>query len=110
DLLDSLAPNGRTTALPTQLKPHSQPFGVPKQSFISRLFAEGRAAANGRYDTNASDYGTDLDELHTRLHAGEPYDPSTDPVLQGIVDSYTYRNAYDATSFLTKLGANEVNP
>ena len=110
DLLDSLSPNGRATALPDQTKPHGVPLGVPKTSYISGLYAVGRAEANGRYDSNPSDYGTDLDEGNARIDAGEPYDPSTDPVLAGLVASYKYRNAYDATSFLTRLAARKVKP
>jgi predicted acyl esterase len=108
DLLDSLAPNGRATALPDQSKPHNVPFGVPKMSYISSLYAAGRAQADGRYDTNASHYGTDLDEGYARIQAGEPYDTGTDPVLAGIVASYKYRNAFSANAFLAKLKAKKA--
>jgi predicted acyl esterase len=110
DLLDSLAPNGRATALPDQSQPHGVPLGVPKASYISGLYAVGRAQANGRYDESPADYGTNLDEGYARIQAGEPYDPSTDPVLKGIVDAYQYRSAYDATAFLAKLAAKKVKP
>lgn len=110
DLLDSLAPNGRATALAGQPEPHNVPLGVPKTSYVSGLYAVGRAEANGRYDSNAADYGTDLDEGYARIQAGEPYDPSTDPVLAGIVASYRYRNAYDTKGFLAKLTAKKVKP
>ena len=109
DLLDSLAPNGRANALADQ-PAHNVPLGVPKMSYISGLYAVGRAQGNGRYDTNAADYGTDLDEGYARIQSGEPYDPSTDPVLAGIVASYKYRNAYDNTAFLKKLAAKKVKP
>ncbi|HEY2354931.1 MAG TPA: CocE/NonD family hydrolase [Gaiellaceae bacterium] len=109
DLLDSLAPNGRANALAAQ-PAHNTPFGVPKMSYISGLYAVGRAQGNGRYDANAADYGTDLDEGYARIQAGEPYDPSTDPVLAGLAASYRYRNAYDATAFLGKLKAKKVKP
>jgi hypothetical protein len=110
DLLDSLAPNGRATPLPDQTAPHQVPLGVPKLSYISGLYAVGRAKANGRYDENPSDYGTNLDEGYARIQAGEPYDTSTDPVLAGLVDGYRYRSAYDATDFLAKLAAKKVKP
>ncbi len=72
------------------------PFGVAKESYIDGLYAVGRAEANGRYDENPADVGTNLDEQVQRVQQGEPYDPSTDPRLQQIVDSYTYRAPYDA--------------
>ncbi len=102
DLLDSLAPNGRAT-------PNS-PFGIPKESYVSGLYAVGRAEANGRYDENPLDLGTNLDEQMQRIQQGEPYDPSIDPRLQQIIDSYTYRSAYDATDYLDGLRAHTVRP
>jgi predicted acyl esterase len=109
DLLDSLSPNGLANALATQ-PTHNVPLGVPKESYISGLYAVGRAEGNGRYDANAADYGTDLDEGNARIQAGEPYDTSTDPVLAGIVASYRYRNAYDANAFLARLAAKKAKP
>jgi predicted acyl esterase len=110
DLLDSLAPNGRATPTAAQPAKEHTPLGIPKMSYISGLYAVGRAEANGRYDSNPADFGTDLDEGIARIQAGEPYDPSTDPVLAGIVDSYKWRNPYDATSFLAALKAKKVKP
>jgi predicted acyl esterase len=110
DLLDSLSPNGRATPTATQPAKEHTPLGIPKTSYISGLYAVGRAQGNGRYDDNPSDYGTDLDESNTRIQAGEPYDPSTDPVLAGIVASYKWRDAYDNTAFLAKLRAKKVQP
>lgn len=110
DLLDSLAPNGRATALVDQTTPHNVPFGVPKDSYVSSLYAVGRAGASGRYDTNAAHFGTDLDEAYARIQAGEPYDPGTDPALAGLIASYTNRNAYDANAFLAKLKKKAVRP
>jgi hypothetical protein len=108
DLLDSLAPNGRATALPDQTPAHHVPLGVPKLSYISGLYAVGRAQGKGRYDDNPADYGTNLDEGYARIQAGEPYDPSTDPVLKGLVDSYQYRSAYDSTAYLAALAEKKV--
>ena len=110
DLLDSLAPNGRATPAVDQSATHNVPFGIPKASYVSGLYAVGRAEANGRYDENPLDLGTNLDEQTQRVQQGEPYDPSTDPLLQQIVDSYTYRSAYDATGYLDALRARTVHP
>jgi predicted acyl esterase len=110
DLLDSLSPNGRATPAVDQSAPHNVPFGIAKASYISGLYAVGRAVANGRYDENPADFGTNLDEQTQRIEQGEPYDPSTDPRLQQIVDSYTYRSAYDATDYFDALQARTVRP
>jgi predicted acyl esterase len=110
NLLDSLAPNGRATPAARRPAHPDVPLGIAKESYISGLYAVGRAEGNGRYDSNPADYGTDLDEGFARLQAGEPYDPSTDPVLAGIVSSYAYRNAYDAGSFLSRLAAGKLKP
>ncbi|HEY2543617.1 MAG TPA: CocE/NonD family hydrolase [Gaiellaceae bacterium] len=110
DLLDSLSPNGRATAAVDQSAPHTAPFGIAKESYDDGLYAVGRAEANGRYDENPLDPGTNLDEQLQRIQQGEPYDTSTDPRLQQIVDSYTYRSAYDATDYFAALRAGAVRP
>ena len=110
DLLDSLSPNGRATPAVDQSAPHNAPFGIAKESYIDGLYAVGRAEANGRYDENPADLGTNLDEQLQRIQQGEPYDPSLDPRLQQIVDSYTYRSAYDATDYFDALRARTVRP
>jgi predicted acyl esterase len=110
DLLDSLSPNGRATPAVDQSAPHNVPVGIAKESYTAGLYAVGRAEANGRYDENPVDFGTNLDEQTERIQQGEPYDPSTDPVLQQIVDSYTYRSAYDATDYFDALKAGAVRP
>jgi len=110
DLLDALAPNGRATPAATQPAEKDVPVGIPKASYVSGLYAVGRAQGNGRYDSNPADYGTDLDESFARIQAGEPYDSSTDPVLAGLVASYRWRNAYDAKGYLEELAARKLRP
>ncbi|MGH3008345.1 MAG: CocE/NonD family hydrolase [Gaiellaceae bacterium] len=110
DLLDSLAPNGRATPAVKQPASHYTPYGIPKESYISGLWAVGRAEASGRYDANPTDYGTDLDEQYQRVQQGEPFDPSTDPGLQATIDSFQYRNAYDATAYFKRLAAGSIRP
>lgn len=110
DLLDSLSPNGRATPAADQTAPHNVPVGIAKLSYQDGLYAVGRAEANGRYDENPADVGTNLDVQTARVQLGEPYDPSTDPVLRQIVDSYTYRSAYDATEYFAALRAGTVRP
>ena len=110
DLLDSLSPNGRATPAVDQSAPHNVPLGIAKQSYTAGLYAVGRAEANGRYDENPLDFGTNLDEQTARINQGEPYDPSIDPELQQIVDSYTNRSPYDATDYFDALKARTVRP
>jgi predicted acyl esterase len=110
DLLDSLSPNGRATPAVDQSAPHNVPLGISKESYQDGLYAVGRAEANGRYDENPADVGTNLDLQTARVQQGEPYDPSTDPVLRQIVDSYTNRSPYDATEYFAALRAGTVRP
>jgi len=110
DLFDSLIPNGRATPEEDQSASHLSPFGVPKMSYISGLYAAGRASANGRYDTNPVDFGTNLDQQYQRIQQGEPYDTGTDPRLQAAVDSFKYRSPYDATSYFNRLKAGTIRP
>jgi predicted acyl esterase len=108
DLLDSLAPNGRATPAVDQPANHESPYGIAKESYIDGLWAVGRAEANGRYDENPADFGTNLDEQLERVQQGEPYDPSVDPGLQATVESYRYRSAFDSTDYLDALRAGTV--
>jgi len=110
DLLDSLAPNGRATPAVDQPANHETPYGIAKESYVDGLYAVGRAEANGRYDENPADFGTNLDEQLQRVQQGEPYDPSTDPELQAIVESYRYRSAFDATDYFAALQSGTVRP
>src|SRR5204862_8359545 len=99
DLLDSLAANGRATPAKAQNPAaHLNPFGIPKESYIDGLYAVGRATGQGRYDPNPQHYGTDLDEQYQRIQQGEPYDPSTDPRLKAMQQSFHTRSPYFANA------------
>jgi hypothetical protein len=110
DLLDSLAPNGRANAAVDQPANHETPYGIAKESYIAGLWAVGRAEANGRYDEDPADFGTNLDEQLQRVQQGEPYDPSIDPGLQATIESYRYRSAFDATDYFAALRSGTVRP
>ena len=110
DLLDSLVPNGRATPAVDQPANHETPYGVAKESYIAGLWAVGRAEANGRYDENPADFGTNLDEQLQREQQGEPYDPSIDPGLQATVESYRSRDPFEATDYFAALRAGTVRP
>lgn len=110
DLLDSLSPNGRATPAVDQPENHESPYGIAKESYIDGLWAVGRAEANGRYDENPADVGTNLDEQIQREQQGEPYDPSTDPRLQATVESYRPRSPFDATDYFAALQAGTIRP
>lgn len=110
DLLDSLSPNGRATPAVNQPANHESPYGIAKESYIAGLWAVGRAEANGRYDENPADPGTNLDEQLQRVQQGEPYDPSIDPQLQATIESYRNRSAFDATDYFAALQAGTARP
>jgi predicted acyl esterase len=108
DLLDSIAPNGRATAGTSQSEAsHLTPFGIPKESYIDGLYAVGRAVGQGRYDSNPTDFGTNLDEQYQRVQQGEPYDTSTDP-LKAMQDSYLSRSPFFADAYFNALQAHTV--
>lgn len=110
DLNDSLAPNGRATPAVTQPANHDSPYGIPKESYISGLWAVGRAEANGRYDSNPADFGTNLDEQYARVQQGEPFIPSADPILKAVVDGNKFRSAFYASAYFNALAAGTVRP
>ena len=72
DLVNALLPNGRfldfRVSSPTESR---EPIGVPIQSFISGLYANG--AASGFYAPSGVDPGADLTSWFGRIQAGEPY-------------------------------------
>ena len=108
DLLDSLSPNGRATPAVVQPANHETPYGIAKESYINGLWAVGRAEANGRYDENPADPGTNLDLQQQQVEQGEPYDTTTNPQLQATVESYRNRSAFDTTDYLAALRAGTV--
>jgi predicted acyl esterase len=109
DLNDSLAPNGRATPAVNQPASHDTPYGVPKESYISGLWAVGRAEANGRYDANPADFATNLDEQLARVQLGEPF-TSSDPILSAVVAGNKFRSAFYATAYFKALAAKTIRP
>jgi predicted acyl esterase len=110
DLNDSLAPNGRATPAAKQPASHDIPYGIPKESYISGLWAVGRAEANGRYDSNPADFGTNLDEQFARVQQGEPFVPGTDPILEAVEAGNKFRSAFYANAYFKGLAAGTVRP
>jgi predicted acyl esterase len=109
DLNDSLAPNGRATPAAKQPASHDSPYGIPKESYVAGLWAVGRAKANGRYDSNPADFGTNLDEQLARVQQGEPY-TSGDPVLSAVVAGNKFRSAFYANDYFKRLAAGSIRP
>jgi hypothetical protein len=110
DLNDSLAPNGRATPAVQQPASHDSPYGIPKESYVSGLWAVGRAEANGRYDENPADFGTNLDEQYARVQQGEPFVAGSDPVLKAVVAGNKFRSAFYATAYFKRLAAGTIRP
>jgi len=103
DLLSSLAPNGRASDGVDQSADHTSPFGVPKDSYISGLYALGRAVG-GRYNTtDPTDPGSALDADYALLQSGEPY--SAKPQVAQAVQAFRNKSAYDATDYLQAVRA-----
>jgi hypothetical protein len=92
DLVNSLAPNGRT--LDYQITPPTadlSPVGVEKQSFVPGLYAIGNE--NGYYAPPGVDPSADLTTWIATLNAGEPYDGNSE--IESIVNQLArYHSAY----------------
>ncbi len=107
DLLASLVPNGHESAGLRQGASHSHPFGVMKESYVSGLYALGRASG-GRYGTTQDDYGSNLEEDYELVQSGEPYDSK--PGVRQAVAAFHEKSAYFATRFLRGLKDGTVRP
>jgi len=83
DLAYSLQPNGHTLDYVADA-PYLQRgrIGIPKQSFVSGLYAIGLATSN--YAPPGADQDADLTAWYAEINAGEPYDEN--PLSQDIVD------------------------
>jgi predicted acyl esterase len=106
DLLDSLLTSGRATDGVDQSRSHQEPLGVPKESYIDGLYAIGRAQAQGRYDQNPNDPGTDIDQQIALVQSGEPYDQK--PNIDQIVASFRSRSPYFADAYFAAVKARRV--
>jgi hypothetical protein len=106
DLLDSLTPSGRATDGVDQSADHLTPLGVPKDSYISALYAAGRAVAQGRYDTDPNHPATNLDLQYADIQSGEPYDAKPD--IDAVKQSFRDRSAYYADAYLQAVAAHTI--
>lgn len=83
-LTNSLVPNGRQTISTTGSPAlFDSPVGVPIQSYVTGLYADGPALRNGFYAPPAQDATADLTTWFARISAGNPYqdNATTDPVV-----------------------------
>lgn len=114
DLLYSLAPNGRETDdpyTPGHDDTHTTPFGILKASYVSGLYAVGRANAAGRYDPPdglPDDPASQIDTQFARSTAGEPYDG--DPVVAAFVKDFRNKSPYYADDYMKAVAAGTVKP
>lgn len=84
DLAYSLVPNGRTLDYVADA-PYGTPIGAMKQSFVSGLYALGKAQSN--FATPGTDPSADVDTWYAELTSGEPYD--SNPLTEDIVAEVT---------------------
>lgn len=109
DLINSLVPNGRASDDANQGPSHEEPFGVPKESYITALWAAGRAIGDGRYNTSdPAEIHSDLDEQYARVQLGDPYEP--DLAIDAFVEEYRHKSAYYADQYFAALAAGTVEP
>lgn len=109
DLYHSLVPNGRADDDIDQSDSHEQPFGIMKESYVTGLWATGRAGGEGRYNTAVvTDVESALDAIHTRVQAGEPYDG--DPTPAAFAVSFRNKSAYYADDYVAAVADGSVEP
>ena len=108
DLLYSLVPNGRQTDSVRQRGSHAVPFGVPKESYETGLYALGRSVG-GRYNTtDPTDYASALDADFALVQSGEPYDAKT--AIADAAAAFRGKSAYFATRYLSGVSNASIRP
>ena len=113
DLLHSLVPNGRADDDVLQPEDHDFPFGVPKFSYITGLYAAGQSEG-GRYNEGPPPAG-DPGEFHSRLTdqfariigVGEPYD---EPLARLYGETYRNKSAFYADHYFPLVAAEAATP
>lgn len=92
-LTNSLIPNGRASDADAGSRElFEQPVGVPIQSYVTGLYADGPALRNGFYAPPGADPTADLTAWYARVTAGNPYDPAHDPVLAAALAQLDLRS------------------
>jgi dienelactone hydrolase len=95
DLAQALVDNGRASdgysGAPPPSRPHENPYGVEKQSYVDALYADGEATA--QY-AGANDPTADLPGWFAAISAAEPTAESDPLVAQALTQLEKYRSAY----------------
>lgn len=107
DLLHSLIPNGRASDDADQSPSHEKPFGVMKDSYVTGLWAIGRAGGNGRYGANPVETHSFLDGQYALAQAGEPYAPVATDIF---ARDFRNKSAYYATEYFSAVADGSVEP
>lgn len=107
DLLHSLVPNGRASDDVDQSASHERPFGVMKESYVTGLYAIGRAGGEGRYGGNPAETHSFLDGQYALTQAGEPYAP---PATEVFARDFRNKSAYYADGYFAAIADGSVEP
>lgn len=106
DLVDSLLPNGRASdgvMLPDGDRVH--PVGVEKQSYVSYFYYSGNAPSGYYCPQVCLDASANITGWFTRVNAGEPYDPTVDPLVASAVNQLsTWKSAYYQDALIARGG------
>jgi dienelactone hydrolase len=95
DLANSLMPNGATLDYVADA-PYGDRIGVMKQSFVTGLFAVGNAV--GRYAVPGQNPEADVVTWFGLINAGEPYETSTEEVLEEVTSHHSSYYIDDSVS------------
>jgi len=94
DVLEALSPNGRNSdGVAVKDGNHTDPIGVPIQSYLAGLYAAGQPLGNGYFAPPGVDQTADITTSTARTLAGSPF-PQSDPILQNTITQFeTYKSA-----------------
>ena len=94
DVIEALTPNGRNSdGVAVKDGNHTDPVGVPIQSYLVGLYAAGQILKNGYFAPPGVDPTADITPSTIRTLAGSPF-PQQDPIVSSTLTQFeTFKSA-----------------